>query len=416
MASRFRFALIGCLTLLLNGCAEKYLTPYMPHKKESYMVRGHNYTFAIYNGAHRLLTHPVEDLLVEMKWRKALDKPAISDIYLISHGWNYTLPQAIANYHNYMERIDKFMREGKTPAAFQPYFIFVTWTSTTRPTTNMAKAILPFGMDSAVEPLTNLIDKVPLNILSAWKQSLNAAQNALGPQYPNDYLGMDWKESPYGYFDTNLIQDADAIMGEDVPASALIYRLIKQKQIPIAASEKPPRDCERPDPFNPDDDICVSLAKTQLHLVGHSYGAKLVTVAGMEAIRRWMLETIAANPKKFNDVGSCDQTKQGSIELLKDLAVCDLTGHRKPFGELEVAFSGLQKPPLLKEWYEKTTETPIDSLILFNPAFHPGELSYPVDVVNFAPTQTLRFIPRKAVVYTTYAMRMAFYLPCARIF
>jgi hypothetical protein len=402
MASRFRFALIGCLTLLLNGCAEKYLTPYMPHKKESYMVRGHNYTFAIYNGAHRLLTHPVEDLLVEMKWRKALDKPAISDIYLISHGWNYTLPQAIANYHNYMERIDKFMREGKTPAAFQPYFIFVTWTSTTRPTTNMAKAILPFGMDSAVEPLTNLIDKVPLNILSAWKQSLNAAQNALGPQYPNDYLGMDWKESPYGYFDTNLIQDADAIMGEDVPASALIYRLIKQKQIPIAASEKAPRDCARPDPLNPDDDVCVSLAKTQLHLVGHSYGAKLVTVAGMEAIRRWMLETIAANPKKFNDVGSCDQTKQGSSELLKDLAVCDLTGHRKPFGELEVAFSGLQKPPLLKEWYEKTTETPIESLILFNPAFHPGELSYPVDVVNFAPTQTLRFIPRKAVVYTTY--------------
>ncbi|MGJ0485257.1 MAG: hypothetical protein ACR65R_12135 [Methylomicrobium sp.] len=362
------------------------------------MVSGHNYTFAIYNNGHRLLTHPVENILFEMKWRKALDKPAISDIYLISHGWNYTLPLAIANYHNYMERVDEFMRDGKPPSTFQPYFIFVTWTSTTRPTTNLVKAMLPFGMDSAAEPLTNLIDKVPLHLLSAWKQSLNAAQNALGPLYPNDYLGADWKEKDYGYFNPNLLQDADAVMGEDVPVSALLYQLMKQKQVPAVAS----RDCAKPDPLNPDDDVCISLAKTKLHLVGHSYGAKLVTVAGMEALRRWMLETIAANPEKFDHLVGCKQTGKGSDELLKDLAVCGLTGHRKPFGELEVAFSGLEKPPLLKEWYDKTAETPIESLVLFNPAFHPGELSYPVDLFHFAPTQTLRFIPRKAIVYTTH--------------
>jgi hypothetical protein len=403
MAPRFRLVLTICMALqLLNGCAETHIPPYMPHKKPSHTVRGHNYTFAIYNGDHRLLTHPVEDLLVEMKWRKALDKPPISDIYLISHGWNYTLPLAIANYHNYMERIDKFMQNGKPPAAFQPYFIFVTWTSTTRPTTNLVKSMLPFGMDSAAEPLTNLIDKVPLHMLSAWKQSLNAAQNALGPQYPNDYLGKDWEENPYGYFDTNIIQDADAIMGEDVPVSALIYRLIKQKQISASLSEKPPRDCAKPDPLDPDDDVCVSLAKTHLHLVGHSYGAKLVTVAGMEALRRWMLESIAANPQEFRLLAGYERSGKGRNELLKELAICDLIGHRKPFEELKVAFRGLEKPPLLKEWYEKTSQTPIDSLVLFNPAFHPGELSYPVDIVNFAPTQTLRFIPRKALVYTTY--------------
>ncbi|MGZ5056726.1 MAG: hypothetical protein ACXWAT_17520, partial [Methylobacter sp.] len=70
MVSLCRFGLSGCIALfLLTGCAEKHLTPYRPHKKESYTVRGHNYTFAIYNGDHRLLTHPIEDLLVEMKWR-----------------------------------------------------------------------------------------------------------------------------------------------------------------------------------------------------------------------------------------------------------------------------------------------------------------------------------------------------------
>ncbi|MGZ8881814.1 MAG: hypothetical protein ACXW0I_06935, partial [Methylosarcina sp.] len=100
MTSRFRFALTGCLALLLlTGCSQKHIPSYTPHKKQSYVVRGHNYTFAIYNVDHRLLTHPVEDLLAEMKWRKALVKPPISDIYLISHGWNYTLPLAVANYH-----------------------------------------------------------------------------------------------------------------------------------------------------------------------------------------------------------------------------------------------------------------------------------------------------------------------------
>ncbi|MGZ8095989.1 MAG: hypothetical protein ACXWUD_07040 [Methylosarcina sp.] len=403
MTSRFRFALTGCLALLLlTGCSQKHIPSYTPHKKQSYVVRGHNYTFAIYNVDHRLLTHPVEDLLAEMKWRKALAKPPISDIYLISHGWNYTLPLAVANYHNYMERIDQFIRDGKPPATFQPYFIFVTWTSTTRPTTNIVKAILPFGMDSALEPLTNSIDKVPLHMLSAWKQSLNAAQTALGPQYPNDYLGMDWEESPYGYFDTNIIQDADETMGEDVPVSALIYRLIKQKQIPPLALSNSTEKCATPDPFDPQDDVCVSLATTQLHLVGHSYGAKLVTVAGMEALRRWMLESIAAHPNRFRHAAGCEQSGKGASDLLKDLASCELTGHRKPFGELEIVFGGLQKPPLLKEWYDKTQETPVSSLVLFNPAFHPGELSYPVDVVDFAPTQTLRFIPRKAIVYTTH--------------
>jgi hypothetical protein len=399
---RLTLALPWCMALLfLTGCAEKQLTPYEPHKRESYTVRGHNYTFAIYNGDHRLLTHPVEDLLAEMKWRKALHKPSISDVYLISHGWDYTLPLAIANYHNYLERIDQFIRDKKPPSGFQPYFIFVTWTSTTRPTTNMAKAILPFGMDSAAEPFTNLIDKIPLHFLSAWKQSLNASQNALGPHYPNDYLDRDWEENAYGYFNTNLIRDADAIMGEDVPVSALLYRLIRQKQIPPDAPAHAGKDCQAPDPLDPGDDVCVSMAQTRLHLVGHSYGAKLVTIAGMEATRRWMLESIAARPEQFPPLTGCGQSAGSDPgKRLKGLAVCNLTGHRKPFGELDVAFDGLDKPPLLKAWYERTAETPIDSLVLFNPAFHPGELSYPVDIVHFAPTQTLRFIPRKAIVYS----------------
>ncbi len=387
------------ILILLSGCATDQNHKYMPHKENSYVVRGHNYSFAIYNGEHRLLTHPVEELLTEMKWRKSLDKPAISDIYLVSHGWNYTLPVAIANYHSYMERIDAFVEKQKNSLAnqdrckpsvmhnndvsnscFQPYFIFVTWTSTTRPTTDLVKAVLPFGMDSAVEPLTNVVDKIPLHIFTVWKESLNASMNALGTHNPNYYIGKDWGDQAYGYQDSNLIEDADSTMGEDLPLSALIYKLIQQKKEDKQALEKTP--CNKPDPFSPADDVCVPLAQTKLHLVGHSYGAKLVALAGMEALRRWLLEDHEPDWKK-----------------LHELAISPKTGHYF-LGTEVLGHRDASPPVLLNEWYKNTRLTPIDSLVLFNPAFHPGELSYPVDQFHSSPTETLKFIPRKAIVYT----------------
>lgn len=433
--------LIGYLgiLILLSSCATDHVAEnhqYTPHNKKSYVVRGHNYSFAIYNGEHRLLTHPIEDLLAEMKWRKSLDKPAISDIYVVSHGWNFTLATAMANYHNYMERVDAFMEKQKDSLAnqerckpsvvdgkdvssscFQPYFIFINWTSTTRPTTDLAKAVLPFGMDSAVEPLTSVIDKVPLHMLTAWKQSLNAAHNALGMHYPNSYIGKDWGMEPYGYLDSNLIEDADSTMGEDIPVSALIYKLIQQKKEDKQALEGRCKD-KKPDPFDPNDDLCVPLAQTKLHLVGHSYGAKLVTLAGMEALRRMMLDEISPpiteslksqrknHPTTDREYVECtDSNNSGEETTWKDSAWYKL-GHRTVFIEEVMDFQEKDKyQPCLEGVYNKYGKLDkeffgIESLVLFNPAFSPGELSYPVEFAMSAPIDTLRFIPRKAIVYS----------------
>jgi len=390
---------------LASGCAKDNDVAnhqYMPHKNKSYTVRGHNYSFALYNGEHLLLSHPIEDLLSEMKWRKTANKDYITDIYVVSHGWNYTLPVAIANYHSYMERVDAFMNKQKDKKSFQPYFIFVSWTSTTRPTSDLARAVLPFGIDSAIEPITQTIDKVPLHILTAWKQSLNATHNALGAHNPNFYLSKNWKETPYGYLGTNIIVDDDAAMGEDLPVSGLIYKLIKQKYIPE-------KKCILPDPLNPDDDACVPLTKTKIHLVGHSYGAKLVALSGMEALRRWMLEGIVdsyqtanlSDKNCFKEDYSAEGklTDKGGANYLECLSSSPATGHLGPLGGLLNKQSS--KPSLLIAWEKKQQNlSPIDSLVLFNPAFSPGELSYPVEGLITAPAYTLKFISRKAIVYS----------------
>jgi|GEM_PF-3514679 len=398
---------IYCLgaMLLFNGCAKDHVATnhqYVPHKEKSYITRGHNYSFALYNGEHHLLTHPIEDLLSEMKWRKTVNKDDdITDIYVVSHGWNYTLPVAIANYHSYMERVDAFMSKQQEKKTFQPYFIFVTWTSTTRPISDLIKAILPFGIDSGLEPITQAIDKAPLHILTAWKQSLSAAHNALGAHNPNYYLSKVWSETPYGYLGTNPIVDDDATMGEDLPVSGLIYKLIQQKFI-----QK--KECASPDPLSPEDDACVPLTNTKIHLVGHSYGAKLVALSGMEALRRWMLEGIVNSYKntdirndkclKENYFVEGNLTADGKANYLKCLSISSATGHFGPFEEL---FEPERKPPLLTAWHkQQPNPSPIESLVLFNPAFSPGELSYPVEKFITAPAYTLRLISRKAIVYS----------------
>ncbi len=164
---------LGNLALTISGCSNwSYNIP----KNRSYVITGRNYTYAIYNREHRLITHPVEDLQQQIEYRnKACPDNPITDIYIVSHGWNYTLSDAIANYHNYIELADlamehtaerievgslPFPSSGTCPNSklqFQPYFVFVTWASTSKPATELANAVLPFQFDKTLKPITFLI-------------------------------------------------------------------------------------------------------------------------------------------------------------------------------------------------------------------------------------------------------------------
>jgi len=206
------------------------------------------------------------------------------------------------------------------------------------------------------------------------------------------YLDKKWTTEPYGYLGSNLIVDDDATMGEDLPVSALIYELISRKTQHVSenlsnSTQSSNSDISKLDPYDPGTDKFINLTDTKIHLVGHSYGAKLMALSGMEAIRRWMLNGLTMTDKE---------------KLLTELSISPETGHfAKPISHNKT------EQIKLGSWYDNQEIFPIDSMILFNPAFTPGELSYPVDFppIVLAPTDTLRFIPRKAIVYsnTDYA-------------
>jgi len=163
------------------------------------------------------------------------------------------------------------------PKYFQTYFIFVTWASTAKPTSDMASAILPFKLNQAIKPLTYFLDNGPLFLATAWKQSLNATGTALGAGFPDAYLHKSWRLEGFG---TESRYFEDEHFGRDLPLSAMIYKLVKCKIAPKAIDSRDPLKCAYPE---------LGAATYNLHLVGHTYGAKLVAFAGMEALRRWVL-------------------------------------------------------------------------------------------------------------------------------
>jgi len=344
------------LCAVVTGCTT--LKP-AHFKLDSEVLSGRHHTFAVYNDHHRLISDPLSELYTEVQDRKNQGRP-ISDVYVISHGWNFTTPEAYANYHNYMELLDRHLQElTAIDPTYEPYFIYVVWPSVARPLNDIAHAVLPFGLDNGIAPVTSRLDMLLFQLPSGWKESINAFSVALGTRYPRDYekgleeLGKLQPTQPLAHEDpsppycgpveqrgekkaVDLYEiDTRGQMGRECPLSTLLFHVLRWRS---AQQQSPPN----------------------IHLVGHSYGAKVVTLAGMEAIR---LQQNLVNPQ-------VDHQDNEEVPL----------------------------PP----------EKSITSLVLFNPAFHPRELHYLVHAPNpfsDSPSRAnevslLQNISRKAIVYS----------------
>jgi len=415
--TRVAWQLLAVSSLLITGCSD---WSYNIQKDRSYVISGRNYTYAIYNNDHRLMTHPIEDLKSQLEYReKACPNNPITDIYVVSHGWNYTPSEAAANYHNYIQLADTALQERAEmiepgsvafPSAegcpnpilqFQPFFVFITWASTSKPVSELANSVLPFQLDTLLRPITFIIDNGPIYLATAWKQSLNASANALGRNYPDSYLFRNWygDKSEYG---TNSYYYEDERTGRDLPVSTIIYELVRCKL--------KKQECQ----------LGSQGLAAKVHLVGHSYGAKVVALAGMEALRRYSLVDIIGLPDRTKK----EREKKKSVIATEYDKIMD-----QQFDEIMDYFGHTSKEATALVWscilifgcpaektaedaidvvYDKITESgkltlPIESLVLIAPAMHPGEFWYPTDsFTNFrkAPASILRLIPRKAVVYS----------------
>lgn len=238
-----REVLYGALVLLMCACSGIKERPLI--SPSSYTLVGRNYTHAIYNSENRLITHPLEDLFHEIKRRAVEGAAPITDIYILSHGWNYTGGLAEINYHNYIEMFDAYLAKSGDKD-FQPYLILVTWTSTVRPIGSIANAVLPLNLDEVVRPISSFIDQGPVHLVTAWKQSMNAGTIALGRDLPDAYLTTSWANEPYGVRET-FYEERDT--GQDLPLSALIYEIVSAKHptLETAGVELLPKEYKRPD-------------------------------------------------------------------------------------------------------------------------------------------------------------------------
>jgi hypothetical protein len=201
----------------------------------------------------------------------------------------------VANYHNYIELLDRLQDKERTSGRklqesnkkhtseeesqnpFCPYLILVSWTSTVRPVEDIMSGVLPFDLGEIARPIASVTDKVLLHPFTAWKQSFRAAAIGLGTTYPDSYLYRSWYRTDSDDFGSKEVKKygtesayfLDKDTGYNAPLSAMLYELIQWKS--------------KPNPKGP------SLKNASIHIVGHSYGAKLVALATMEALRRWVL-------------------------------------------------------------------------------------------------------------------------------
>jgi hypothetical protein len=227
-----------------------------------------DYTYATYDAENRLIKDPMPQFVAEARTRP------ISDVYVIAHGWNYTHDESIALYESFALKMklyaDYVVANGDCD--YSPYFIFVSWQSVTRPLTRIYSSISFLQTPETVRAILQPIDKAVFHIFSAWGESRNAAVIARGSYIPREYpIFLDERypqpcTSNTLYARTTLANRRKPGIDKrpvDLPLSTLIEHLIVT--------------CEEHQGFQ---------RRPRLHVIGHSYGAKLVTLGTLEALNR----------------------------------------------------------------------------------------------------------------------------------
>jgi pimeloyl-ACP methyl ester carboxylesterase len=230
-------------------------------------LTGRNYSFAVYNSENHLIHTPIEHLRAEVARRESAGENPLTDVYLVSHGWNYTVEEAVALYQNYLISLGPAIARAKeSDPDYEPYFVFVAWGSVTRPLTQSLESLSVVSLPSAARFVTTLFDEVVFHVLSNWGETQDAFRLALGgkDRLTFDRAAYPGADEPCEY--DRIVAAAQAAASEspfygyEVPVSVLIDALIRLR----AAAKRP----------------------LGVHTIGHSYGGKLVSLATLDACTR----------------------------------------------------------------------------------------------------------------------------------
>jgi hypothetical protein len=196
--------------------------------------------------------------------------------------------------------------------------VFVVWNSVTRPISGVIRSILPWTPPVAVAETAHVVDAVAFHVPSSWGESQHALRIALGspsrwiqPNDPNrpwlrfapsqrgrtsegltptvedddEAKRRGWADkSEYRIAVDSAVGDGEvrAFHGFDVPMSVILDELIRIRGEPQGALK------EAPGP--------------RIHVVGHSFGAKLASLAAHDAVQRRVVREFLVAAKDGRDV------------------------------------------------------------------------------------------------------------------
>lgn len=233
-----------------------------------------NYSYAVYDNNDALLHTPIDHLHREIVDRRNRGQPAISDLYVLVHGWDFTIEEAFALYEGYRTAIEQRLVDiQRFDPAFQPWFIFVTWSSVSRPLSHGLRSVLPFPPPDLAEGAVQFADGLLFHLPSAWGESQDALRIAMGP--PRRWRQVDLQGDPDAEYRARLQEGAARVAtgqfgGFEIPLSLLIEELMHLQRSAFQPAPPP-----------------------ALHVVGHSFGGKLASLATYDAIQRTMARELA---------------------------------------------------------------------------------------------------------------------------
>lgn len=243
--------------LWVIGCAA---APEPPPLIGDYL-HGKNFAYAVYDEENHLLHSPVEVLEREIAHRARTGSLPISDIYVMSHGWDFTMEDSARLYEGYRRDLQSLLTHVQAEAPrFQPFIIFVSWGSVTRPLRQTFESMAPYKMPVPIGGLLGVGDAVIFHLPSNWGETRDAWRIAIGSKGRLSFDPAAY--SPGHEYDDAIRAASRSPLG---PSHSISLSAVLDKIMSL-----------------PD----VDAGRVGLHTVGHSFGAKLVGLATLDACGR----------------------------------------------------------------------------------------------------------------------------------